>query len=93
MNIHDITSKAAVEAPSPRPKGGTTAKPAAHHTSAAADSFKPEHLERYLQALGNEPDIRPEVLERAKQFVEDPNYPPESILLRVADELIPPTQR
>ena len=89
MNIHDIRTKIAVEGHSPKPK---TAKSLPPPTS-AADSFKSEHLERYLQALGNEPDVRPEVLERAKQFVRDPNYPSQSILLQVADELIPPNRR
>lgn len=39
-------------------------------------------------ALAEHPEIRTEVVERARPFVEDPNYPPRDVIDSIARELL-----
>lgn len=92
MNINDISSKIAVEHLGGKPKAASS-KPAPPPSSGVSDSFKPEYIQRYTELLENEPDIRPEVLDRAKELVNDPDYPNEAILSKLAQEFIPRSPR
>lgn len=43
----------------------------------------------FLRAeLGRQPEIRPEVVERARALAADPNYPPTEILRNVAQQIL-----
>jgi uncharacterized membrane protein len=40
------------------------------------------------EALNNAPEIRPEVVERAKNLAVDPNYPPRELIERLAKLMV-----
>lgn len=83
MNIQPVKSDGIV------PPAKAKAQPAkSAPATAAADVFKPEQNEKLLSALQAEPDVRPEVLERARALVTDPTYPSNDILAKVADNLL-----
>lgn len=43
----------------------------------------------FLRAeLNRQPEIRPEVVERAKKLAADPNYPPKEVLANVAQQIL-----
>jgi len=54
----------------------------------AQDSFSPSQRQKMLDALNSQPDVRPEVLARAKQLAADPNYPPSNVIESVAKSVI-----
>jgi hypothetical protein len=54
-------------------------------TAQAQDNFNPAQSQQMLEALQNQPEIRPEVLARAKQLAADPNYPPSDVIANVAN--------
>jgi hypothetical protein len=41
----------------------------------SADSFAPAQNERLVNMLQQQPDVRPDAVERAKSLIADPNYP------------------
>lgn len=56
-------------------------------------AFRPDRISTeggaYLQAaLGREPSVRPEVLERARALAADPGYPSPAIIKRVAEQIV-----
>ncbi len=60
-----------------------------HHTKTPspqgpeADRFAPEHTAALKSALANQPEIRPEVVARARLLAADPSYPSPAILRQV----------
>jgi hypothetical protein len=70
------------------------AKPKAPADAAVSDAqtdqlqLKTGRNERMKQALMREPDVRPEVVERAKKLAADPNYPSSDILAKIAEKFI-----
>lgn len=44
------------------------------------DNFKTTQNQTMLDLLHNQPEVRPEVLEKAKQIAQDPNYPPANVI-------------
>lgn len=52
------------------------------------DEFRPERARQVSEALKESPEIRPEVLEKAKQFVADPNYPARAQLVKLAKMIV-----
>ena len=51
----------------------------------AMDNYSPTQSRQMLDNLNSQPDVRPEVLEKAKQMASDPNYPSADVLESVAN--------
>lgn len=86
MNIQPIKSEG-VQAPAkPKAQPARTAKSAA--STAPADNPKTARNERLMQALRNQPDVRPEEVERGKALAADPNYPGDEVLGKLAEMFV-----
>jgi len=48
-----------------------------------ADRFAPEHTDALKAALSSQPEIRPDVVARARLLAADPSYPSPAILRQV----------
>lgn len=48
------------------------------------DAGQFEETEALRQALARTPEVRPEVVDRARSLANNPNYPPEEIVRRLA---------
>jgi hypothetical protein len=72
MNIRTVTTPAV---PQPLQTTTTQKTPDTAATQAATDSFQPAQNESLVKMLQEQPDIRPEAVERAKNLAADPNYP------------------
>jgi hypothetical protein len=53
-----------------------------------ADRFSPENTEALKSALGSQPEIRPEVVARARELAADPSYPSAAILRQVGEAIL-----
>lgn len=53
-----------------------------------ADQFSAEHSATLRAALAAQPEIRPDVVERARTLAADPNYPSLDVLRHVAGQLL-----
>lgn len=53
-----------------------------------SDRFLPEHTEALRTGLARHPEIRPEVVERARALAADPSYPSPAILRRVGEIIL-----
>jgi hypothetical protein len=74
MNIRTVTSQAVPQPPQTNtPKSPAT--PSTVTTEAQADSYQPAQNESLVNMLQEQPDVRPEAVERAKNLAADPNYP------------------
>jgi hypothetical protein len=74
MNIRSVTTQAVPQPPQTNtPNSPNT--PSTVGTDATADSYKPAQNESLVNMLQEQPDVRPEAVERAKNLADDPNYP------------------
>jgi hypothetical protein len=92
MNIQSIRPEILVEATNSK----STNKSAESDTTTdeeVRDSYMPEQNESLLTALQNQPDVRPEVLNRAKQLAADPSYPSKDIINAIANAFVSNTGR
>ncbi len=64
--------------------GQTTARPPAQKP----DKISTESAAFLQSALAAQPEIRPEVVARARALAADPNYPTPEIMLRVAHQIL-----
>jgi len=81
MNIRSVTTSAVSQPPQPNtPKTPDTV---AQKTS--ADSYQPAQNERLVNMLQEQPDVRPEAVERAKNLAADPNYPGTDVISKLAN--------
>lgn len=53
-----------------------------------ADRFSPDHSEALKGALAQQPEIRPEVVARARALAADPSYPSPEILRQVGEAIL-----
>lgn len=53
-----------------------------------ADRFSPEHTTALKAALQSQPEIRPEVVARARALATDPAYPSAAILRQVGEAIL-----
>jgi hypothetical protein len=53
-----------------------------------ADRFAPEHTVALRAALQDQPEIRPEVVARARALAADPAYPSPAILRQVGEAIL-----
>jgi hypothetical protein len=83
MNIPSITTDGQV--PPAKPKAQPTkASPA----RPAEDVFKPDQQQKLLNQIQSEPDVRPEVVARARLLAADSNYPSRDALEKIARALL-----
>jgi hypothetical protein len=86
MNIKPVQSDAVAQPL--KAKVPAKAKASDETAPAAAEARNAERKQLLLRALASEPDIRPEVIERAKALAADPNYPSDDVLTRLAARFI-----
>ena len=67
------------------PLGGA---PVARRAPSVSDQFSPESSLRLKESMNRQPEIRPEVLERAKALAADPDYPSPAIMRDVARQIL-----
>ena len=79
MNIDPVKTQSVAQ---PGKAKAREAKP--QPKQAARDSFKPEQKERLMNLLKSQPDVRPEVVERAKALAADPSYPSDKVIAKLA---------
>ena len=89
MNIHPVKSDAVQVPAKARPK----AAPEATEAQPAAEPAKTDRKARLVEALASEPSIRPEVLDRAKELLSDPDYPGPNVLAKLAARFIADAKR
>lgn len=89
MNIQPVKTDA-VQVPS---KVRPSAAPTAAEPSATPATENTQRKERLTQALAKEPDVRPEMLERAREIASDPNYPGPNVFAKLATRMIRDAQR
>jgi hypothetical protein len=65
-----------------------TGKAPARPKPALADEVSTENAAFLRSALQRQPEIRPEVVERARALVADPNYPPREVLQNIALQIL-----
>lgn len=77
-----------------QPPAAITPKPAAAASTpiTGADSFTPAQNENLVNMLQQQPDVRPEAVERARQLAADPNYPGADLISRLANLVISDSQ-
>lgn len=66
--------------------GQAPARPRVQH--ADADQVSTESAAKLSTELGRQPEIRPEVVERAKALAADPNYPSPEVIRRVGEMIL-----
>jgi len=90
MNIRSVQTEPATQAAQQvTPKTAQTAQQAQPvQTQVAADSFEPAQNSKLVNILQQEPDVRPDALERAKSLAADPNYPGADTVARLASLFI-----
>ncbi len=86
MNIRSVTTQAVPQPPQTNTPQSTTTP--AVGTEVTADSFKPAQNESLVKMLQEQPDVRPEAVERAKNLAADPNYPGTSAIAGLAKMFI-----
>lgn len=64
------------------------ARPAAPRENAPTDIIDSANQDALKSALASQPEIRPEVVERAQQLRVDGNYPPKEIIRRLSELLV-----
>ena len=85
MSIQSIGTEGV---PQPSKSKAHPARAKAESPGAPKDTFKTGSKEHLLAALRNEPDVRPEAVERGKALATNPNYPSAEILEGVAKRLL-----
>lgn len=61
---------------------------AAHHVDSGRDQIYSGASAHIKAELARHPEIRTEVIERARPFVHDPDYPPREVIDAIARELL-----
>lgn len=89
MNIQPVKTDA-VQVPA---NARQSPAPNVAEPSAAPASENTQRKERLTQALGKEPEVRPEMLERAREIASDPSYPGPNVFAKLAARLIQDAKR
>jgi hypothetical protein len=71
-----------------RPDGPVHHTPTPASRSAGADRFSPENSKALQAELSNQPEIRPDVVARARVLAADPSYPSAAILRKVSEVIL-----
>jgi hypothetical protein len=65
-----------------------TGAPAARPTSLKGDQLSTQHAEALRSALVAQPEIRPDVVARARALAADPTYPSSEVIRRIAAHIL-----
>jgi len=91
MNIRSVKTDVV-----PQPPVAITPKPAqpasTQNAAEAEDSFSPAQNATLVNMLQQQPEVRPEALQRAQALVADPNYPSTDIVAGLAKLFISDAQ-
>lgn len=71
-----------------RPEAVTPATPKVVVRGLGSDQFSAENSAALRGALANQPEIRPEVVERGRALAADPSYPSPAILRQVSAAIL-----
>jgi hypothetical protein len=71
-----------------RPDGPVHHTPTHAHRGAGADRFSPENSNALQAALSDQPEIRPDVVARARVLAADPSYPSPAVLRQVGQVIL-----
>lgn len=63
-------------------------KPVSRQAGSRQDQVSTERAEFLRAELSRQPEIRPEVVARAKELAVDPNYPPLEVITKVAEQIL-----
>ncbi|MEO5959538.1 MAG: hypothetical protein ABIZ49_08075 [Opitutaceae bacterium] len=66
----------------------TASQATARPRAPRSDEVSTENAAFLRAALQRQPEIRPEVVERARALAVDPNYPPREVLQNVAQQIL-----
>ena len=88
MNIQPCKSECV---PVPSKPTAKSAKPAKEPSAEQAPSATKQ--EKLLAALGNEPDVRAQEIERGKALAADPDYPSGDLLAKLAEVFVNDARR
>jgi hypothetical protein len=73
----------------PRPEALSAAgQPAARSLAPRPDQISTASAAFLRAELQRQPEIRPEVVARARELAADPNYPPTEVLKKVAEQIL-----
>lgn len=92
MNIQSVRPEIVVEAARSKPKPKNVENEP-QNEGGVRDSYMPEQNENLMQALRDQPDVRPEMLERAKRLAADADYPPKHAIKAIANLLVPGAEK
>jgi hypothetical protein len=65
-----------------------TTQVAARSNGVRADQLSTQNAAALRAALANQPEIRPEVVARARALAADPSYPPLAIMRSIAQQIV-----
>ena len=83
-----ITSTSPIDRSGTTPPIGLSTKPAVQTAAPRSDQFNTSNASYLIEALIRNPEIRPQVVERARALAADPNYPPIEVVRRVAEQIL-----
>ncbi len=63
-------------------------KPVSRQADSRQDQVSTERAEFLRAELSRQPEIRPEVVARARELATDPNYPPMEVITKVAEQIL-----
>lgn len=63
-------------------------QPAVRQLASRPDQISTAHIAFLRGALQRQPEIRPDVVERARALAADPNYPSPAVLKNVAEQIL-----
>jgi hypothetical protein len=73
----------------PRPEAVSAAgQPAVRPLASRPDQISTDRAAFLRSELQRQPEIRPEVVARARLLAADPNYPPAAVLKKVAEQIL-----
>ncbi len=84
MNIQPVKTDA-VQVPL---KARPSSTPSVVESTGTPANENTQRKERVVQALTSQPDVRPEMLERAREIASDPNYPGPNVFAKLAARMI-----
>ncbi|MGH7996795.1 MAG: hypothetical protein ACREFX_10625 [Opitutaceae bacterium] len=67
---------------------GPLQQPSLQRGPADTDRLSTEQADKLQQALGRDPELRPDVVARGRQLASDPGYPSAAIIANVAAQIV-----
>lgn len=87
MNIKPTSTENVPQTPlPPTVKGADSGKQTIHQFF--VEEFRPERVKQIEEAFKETPEMRPEVIEKAKELIADPNFPSRHQLVKLAKMIV-----